>query len=80
MIDILKSWISIECPNCRFSNSVRFGDVSLNKRALCSGCHRYIYLVDKEVSTYRSDKNVNNTIKELENELSKLSRGFKITF
>jgi len=80
MIDILKSWIAIDCPECRFSNSVRLGDVSLNRRMICSGCHCYIYLIDKESSTYRSDKRVSNAVKDLENELSKLSSNFKITF
>jgi len=80
MIEILKGWIDIDCPECKFSNFVRFGDVSLNKRIICSGCHQFIYLVDKDVSTYRSDKKVNDAMKELEKELSRLSKDFKITF
>jgi len=79
MIDILKSWISINCLACDFSNNVRLQDVTLGKRIICSGCHGYIYLVDKEESTYRSDKKVNNAMKELEKELSKLSLDIKIT-
>jgi len=80
MIDILQSWRSLECPKCKFSNSVRLDDVSLNRRIICSGCHNYIYLVDKEVSMYRADKEINNALKEFETNLSRLSGKLKITF
>lgn len=79
MIDILKAWISINCPQCHFSNSVRFHDVSLNRRIICSGCHDYIYLIDQESTTYRSDKKIGRALKELEDQLSKLSIDLKIT-
>ena len=80
MIDILQNWVPIECPICKFSNSVRLNDVSLNRRIICSGCHNYIYLVDNEVSMYRADKEISNVLKEFETNLSKLSRNFEITF
>lgn len=80
MIDILNNWIQVECPDCRFSNFVRLSDVSLNRRTICSGCHQFIYLVDKEASTCRSNIKVNDALNQLEKELSKLSKEFKISF
>lgn len=57
--------IEFECPNCNFSNKVTLRHIRLGEKIICSGCHEFIQLVDKDVSTSKTIKSVKHSIDKL---------------
>src|ERR1039457_4743961 len=62
--------ITFECPKCHFLNSVTLGSVRLGKRVICRGCKTNIQLSDPWQTTKRAQKQIDESLKELQQTLS----------
>lgn len=74
MFDLSKSKITINCPECTFSNKISLGDVQKEKSIICKGCLRTIKLVDSVKSTKKAIKGVNQELNELQDSLKRISK------
>lgn len=72
MFDLGKTSINIDCPECGFKNSVRLEDVAKETVIICNGCLKSIQLIDKDSSTRKGIRNVDNALNELNNTLKRL--------
>lgn len=73
-IDLSNAEISFSCPECHFSNTVKLGQVQRGEKIICSGCHKTIQLVDKDLSTKRGVDQINKSIEDLERAIGRLNR------
>jgi len=67
MIDIENIWIDINCPKCNFSFGVKIIDVKLQSNVICHNCKISINLIDNNVTTHLSVKNINRELNKLKN-------------
>lgn len=64
-------WISINCPNCKYSFEIQMIDAKLQNTVICNNCKSIIRLVDQSASVHTSINSINEAFKNLENTLKK---------
>jgi hypothetical protein len=69
---IKAAWISFSCPICELENRCRLGDVAMQARVHCRGCHETIRLVDKDASTVAGVRRVKNAVDGFRTALKRL--------
>ncbi|PTS95663.1 hypothetical protein DBR11_21020 [Pedobacter sp. HMWF019] len=74
MFDLGKQNIDIKCPSCGSRNTVTLSQVANQAAVKCRGCSQNINLKDKDGSARRGIKELNDSIKDLENVFKKIGR------
>jgi peptide subunit release factor 1 (eRF1) len=74
MFDWGKEKIDSSCPECNYKNKVPFKDFAKEKTIICAGCGQEIKLKDHNNSTKKSIQSVNDSIKDLNNTIKKISK------
>lgn len=64
-MNLLKSKIKINCPECDFENEVTLDQVSKEEEIICIGCLKTIKLIDKDKTTKTVAEDVNKTLNDL---------------
>jgi Zn finger protein HypA/HybF involved in hydrogenase expression len=66
MMDLNEVEIDLKCPKCNFLQKVKMRQVSNEEKVICPNCKTEIQLKDKDGSTKKGIKNVNNAFNELQ--------------
>ena len=77
MLDITKSVLNIDCPKCKSKNPFTFGQVQKKEPIICKGCGIKIILSDNG-SIEKAQKDINNSLKELSEQIKKTNKSLKI--
>jgi transcription elongation factor Elf1 len=72
MLDISKTWISINCPKCNYSFEIQLQDAELESTLYCHNCKQSIQLVDSNASAARGIKSIEDAFDDLNNTLNNL--------
>jgi len=70
MIDLLRTKVKLNCPECTFENEVSLGQVAKEEEIICTGCLKSITLVDDNKSVRKANEDISDS-------LNKLKRAFK---
>jgi transposase-like protein len=65
LINIKNIHIAINCPKCNYSTDVKLIDIKLQSIIICHNCKKNIQLIDDNVSTHNSLKNIEKEFKIL---------------
>jgi len=72
MINLLNSWLPVNCPSCNFSFEVMVRDVRLEETCYCHNCKKSIKLVDSNASFHTEINQANEALKSLESAIKKM--------
>jgi len=72
MLEISKTWITINCPKCNYSVEVQLQDAELESSIYCHNCKQTIRIIDKDASLFRGIESIENAFEELNNTLNNL--------
>ena len=73
MIDISKQTVKLDCPECKRTISVSIKQVADEALVKCTCCQE-IQLKDSNGTNKKAIRDINNSIKDLENVFKKLGR------
>lgn len=65
MINLLKTKIKVNCPECDFENEVTLDQVAKEEEIICTGCLKTIKLVDQDKSTKTAAEDINKSLNDL---------------
>ncbi len=74
MIDLNRTWISIECSNCSYADEIQLIDVKTEKVIFCHNCKTSIKLIDSEASVHSGIESINTALSEIENALKNFGK------
>ena len=66
-------WVSTACPSCGYGVDFRVLDARLDGQVWCSGCYSRLRLRDELVSVELSDRALERTLRELEDNITRIS-------
>ncbi|WAC40374.1 hypothetical protein [Pedobacter sp. SL55] len=72
MINLLNSWMPINCPACNFSFEVMLRDIRLEEICYCHNCKKSIKLIDNNASFHTEINQANEALKSLEIAIKKM--------
>lgn len=70
MLDIDSYTIDIQCPRCRFHNSVTIKQVRLEDVVICRGCKANIQYRDHMRSTHKAVQDLRRQLRQLEQRMA----------
>jgi hypothetical protein len=53
VFDLRNTWITIDCPRCKYYIDVQHIDLKLEARLICFNCKLIVQIVDRESSAFR---------------------------
>ena len=71
--------IDVDCPQCRFANSVRWKEVRMRSAVICRGCKTTLKLEDCMNSFRRAERTFSTALNELESAIAGFNIELKIT-
>ena len=74
MIDLSKTWIYFNCPNCNYEDSVQLIEIKLESRISCHNCKTITILKDNEASVHLSSKRIEQELNNLESIFKKIGK------
>lgn len=74
MINLNKTWIDIQCPQCSYIDEVQLIDVKTEKTVFCHNCKIMIKLIDGNASVHVAIENINSQLKKLEKALKNIGK------
>jgi len=78
MIDLSETEVSLKCPKCSFPLKVKMKQISNEEKVICGKCKTEIQLKDKDGSTKKGIREVNNAFKELQKTLKNMKLEIKL--
>lgn len=80
MIDLDRIEFEVECPKCNFATKIFYRDARLRDVLICRGCKANIQLDDQMNECRKARRQVQATMRELENALGKLNTTITLRF
>lgn len=74
MIDLNKTWIDIQCPQCSYLDEVQLIDVKTEKTIFCHNCKIMIKLTDGDASAHTSIERINIQLNQLDKLLKSIGK------
>ena len=71
-------FVTMNCPKCNYGMDVELLSVRLQAITFCPCCKVAIQLVDADASMHGAQEDLGSAIKEIEREIKKLNKTFKI--
>ena len=71
-------FVILTCPNCNYGMDVEMLSIRLQATIFCPCCKVIIQLFDADGSAHNSQEKFNSAVKDLENQIEKLSTTIQI--
>jgi Zn ribbon nucleic-acid-binding protein len=66
-LEIEKTWVEIECPNCNYQDTIQLLDAKTERRVFCHNCKCSIQLQDSNASVHSGIESIEDAMKDLNN-------------
>lgn len=74
MLDLNNYNIDFNCPKCKYLVSIQLADVKCECKVFCHNCKASIQLKDKNASSLKGIRDINNALNDINNTLKNLGK------